>query len=121
MTALGIHAWLLSSIGIRTAFFNREIMEMLELLHALGNSYRLASLGVGSALVYGRFTLGFCRTVVIGAVRNRAALMVERSAQRTKLHWLQRLRKPVTSSRPAASALHPTAPESAFARRAHRW
>ena len=89
MTALGIHAWLLSSIGIRTAFVHREIMEMLELLHALGNSYRLASLGVGSALVYGRFTLGFCRTVVIGAVCNRASLMVEWSAQRMKLYWLQ--------------------------------
>jgi hypothetical protein len=63
MTGLGIQAWLLSSIGIRTVF----------VLHILGNSYRLASLGVGSAVVYGRFTLGFCRTVVIGAVCNLAS------------------------------------------------
>ena len=51
MTGFGIQAWLLSSIGIRTAFVHREIMEILELLHILGNSYRLASLGVGSAVV----------------------------------------------------------------------
>ena len=73
MTGLGIQAWLLSLIGIRTAFVHREILEMLELLHILGNSYRLASLGVGSAVVYGRFTLGFCRTVVIGAAYDLAS------------------------------------------------
>ena len=74
MTGLGIQAWLLSSIGIRTAFAHREIIEMLEVLHILGNSYRLASLGVGSAVVYGRFTLDFCKAVVIGAVCNLASL-----------------------------------------------
>ncbi len=73
MTGLGIQAWLLSLIGVRTAFVHREIMEVLELLHILGNSYRLASLGVGSAVVYGRFTLGFCRTVVVGAACNLAS------------------------------------------------
>ena len=65
MTGLGIQAWLMSLIGIRTAFVHREIMEMLEVLHILGNSYRLASLGVGSAAIYCRFTLAFCRTVVV--------------------------------------------------------
>jgi len=73
MTGFGIQAWLLSSIGIRTAFVHREIMEILELLHILGNSYRLASLGGGSAVVYGRFTLGFCRTVAVGAVCHLAS------------------------------------------------
>jgi hypothetical protein len=70
MTGLGIQAWLLSVIGIRTAFVYREIMEMLEVLHILGNSYRLASLGVGSAVVYCRFTLAFCRTVVAAVACN---------------------------------------------------
>ena len=74
MTGFGIQAWLLSSIGIRTAFVHREIMEILELLHILGNSYRLASLGVGSAVVYGRFTLGFCSAVVTAAICNLASL-----------------------------------------------
>ena len=60
MTGLGIQAWLMSLIGIRTAFVHREIMEMLEVLHILGNSYRLASLGVCSPAVYGRFIVNFC-------------------------------------------------------------
>ncbi len=73
MTGLGIQAWLMALIGIRTAFVHREIMEMLEVLHILSNSYRLASLGVGSAVVYCRFTLAFCRTVVVIAACNLAS------------------------------------------------
>lgn len=74
MTGLGVQAWLLSSIGIRSALAHREVMEMLEVLHMLGNSYHLASLGVSSAVVYGRFTLGFCRTIVVGAACNLASV-----------------------------------------------
>lgn len=70
MTGLGIQVWLMSLIGIRTALVHREIMEMLEVFHILGNSYRLASLGVGSAVVYCRFTLAFCWTVVVIAACN---------------------------------------------------
>jgi hypothetical protein len=38
-------------------------MEMLEVLQILGNSFRLASVGVGSSLVYARFTFNFCRAI----------------------------------------------------------
>ena len=63
MTGLGIQAWGLLLIGIRSAFAHHEIMEMLEVLQILGNSFRLASVGVGSSLVYARFTFNFCRAI----------------------------------------------------------
>ena len=46
MTSLCIQAWVLPLIGIRSALAHSEIMEMLEALDFLGNSYRLASSGV---------------------------------------------------------------------------
>lgn len=69
MTGLGIQAWVLPLIGIRSTFAHHEIMGMLEVLHILGNSYRLASSG-RSSVVYGRFTLGFCGIIVAGAICN---------------------------------------------------
>jgi hypothetical protein len=70
MTGLGLQAWLLSLIGIRAALAHREYLEILEVIRILGNSYRLASLGVGSTVVYGRFTLDFCRVIAAGIARN---------------------------------------------------
>ncbi len=72
MTGFGIQIWMLSMIGIRSAVAHREIMEMLEIVHILGNSYRLASSGFGSTALLGRFTFGFCKTMAVGVVcRNR--------------------------------------------------
>jgi len=73
MTGLGIQAWLLPLIGVRSALLYCHVMEVLDAFHVLGNSYRLASLGVGSAVVYCRFTLAFCRTVVVVAACNLAS------------------------------------------------
>lgn len=70
MTGLGIQAWVLSLIGIRSALAHRELLEMLEVLHILGNSYRLASMGAGSTVLYGRFTFDFCRTIAAGRARS---------------------------------------------------
>jgi hypothetical protein len=60
MTGLGIQAWLLPLIGVRSALLYCHVMEVLDAFHVLGNSYRLASLGVCSPAVYGRFILDFC-------------------------------------------------------------
>lgn len=73
MTGSGIHAWVLPLIGGSSAFLYQEIAPMLELIHVLGNSYRLASSGLVSSILYGRFAMGFCRAVVIGAVGNFAS------------------------------------------------
>jgi hypothetical protein len=73
MTGLGIQTWVLPLIGIRSALAHSELMEVLEVIHIVGNSYRLASLGVNSGIVYGRFTLDFCRTVAASIVWNVAS------------------------------------------------
>jgi hypothetical protein len=62
MTGLGLQT-VLSLIGIRSALAHHEIMEMLEVLHALGNAYRLASSGMNLGVVYARFTLNFCKAI----------------------------------------------------------
>lgn len=66
MTGLGIQAWVLTLLGIRSAFAHQEIAMALEIIHALGNSYRLASSGVISSVAYGRLAMIFCRTAVAG-------------------------------------------------------
>ena len=68
MTGLGIQAWVLPLIGVRSALLCCHVMEVLDALHVLGNSYRLASLGVCSAAVYGRFVLDFCSAAATRAV-----------------------------------------------------
>jgi hypothetical protein len=60
MTGLGIQAWVLPLIGVRSALLYCHVLEVLDALHVLGNSYRLASFGVCSPAVYGRFILDFC-------------------------------------------------------------
>lgn len=73
MTGLGIQAWVLSLIGIRAALSHRECLEILEVLRILGNSYRLASLGAGSIVIYGRFTFDFCMIIAACTARNIAS------------------------------------------------
>jgi hypothetical protein len=46
-------------------------MELLGVLHILGDSYRWASMGVGSTMLYGQFTAGFCRTIVASICHRR--------------------------------------------------
>jgi hypothetical protein len=45
------------------------LMEAIELVRALGNSYRLASSGPGSSFLYGRFAFNFCRRAVVWVAR----------------------------------------------------
>ncbi|MBR1119945.1 hypothetical protein JQ628_00355 [Bradyrhizobium lablabi] len=99
MTGLGIHIWLLSLIGIRSAATYHEVAAMLGMIHIFGNAYRLASSGIVSSGVYGRFTLGFCRTLVAGAVnhlasngfghalRSRGQHLLALSSAKYALHW----------------------------------
>ena len=70
MTGLGIQAWVLTLLGIRSAFAHKEIAMALEIIHALGNSYRLASSGVISSVAYGRLATIFCRAAVVGLLKN---------------------------------------------------
>ena len=69
----GMQAWVLCLIEVRSASAYQEIAPMLEMIRVLGNSYRLASSGVGSGVLYGRFAIGFCRALLIGAVGNFAS------------------------------------------------
>jgi hypothetical protein len=65
MTGLGVQI-LLPLVGIRSAFAQHEIMEILEIVQALGNAYRLASSGASLSCFCGRFALGFYRSVLTG-------------------------------------------------------
>ena len=51
MTGLGIQSWVLMLFGIRSAFTHQEIATVLDIIHALGSSYRSASSGVVSSVV----------------------------------------------------------------------
>jgi hypothetical protein len=54
-------------IGVRSALLYCHVLEVLDALHVLGNSYRLASLGVCPTALYGRIILDFCVTFATGA------------------------------------------------------
>jgi len=54
---------LLPLAGTHLMLTHLELMEMIGLVRALGNSYRLAASEPGSSVVYGRFTLDFFRTI----------------------------------------------------------
>jgi hypothetical protein len=77
ITSLGIQAFVgipaLAQLlnGIRVASGHSDFMELLGVLHILGDSYRLASMGVGSTMLYGQFTAGFCRTIVASICHRR--------------------------------------------------
>ena len=97
MTSLCIQAWVLPLIGIRSALAHSEIMEMLEVLDFLGNSYRLASSGGSSSVVYSRFTFDFCRAFAAGTACNlasrRSALQALRNVRTRNATVAWRLRK----------------------------
>jgi hypothetical protein len=73
MTGAGIQVWVLCLMGLRSAHAYQEIAPVLEVMHVLGHSCRLASLGAGSSVLYGRFALGFCRALLIGVVGDFAS------------------------------------------------
>ena len=68
MTGLGIQAWALVLIGLRVGFRHNDVMELLEVLRVFAHSYRLASMGCGSAISFNRSMLCFCRTLVEAAM-----------------------------------------------------
>ena len=64
MTGLGVQM-LLSLVGIRSAFLQYEIMEIVEIVRAFGSAYRLASSGAGlNGAAYGRLAFDFSRGAV---------------------------------------------------------
>ncbi|RXT35440.1 hypothetical protein [Bradyrhizobium betae] len=69
MSNLGIQALLLPLASIHLMLTHHELMETIELVRALGSSYRLAALEPGSSFLYGRFALNFCRSAVALAAR----------------------------------------------------
>jgi hypothetical protein len=73
MTGLGIHAWFLTLLGIRSVFVHQEIAAALEIAHVLGNSYRMACSGAGSGAVCSRLAMTLCKTAVAGLVDDLAA------------------------------------------------
>jgi hypothetical protein len=77
VTSLGIQMWVQLLNGIRMAFGHMCLTELSGFLQVLGNAYRLASTTAGaSGVVYGRFTVGFCRAAaarVMGAIGDQAA------------------------------------------------
>jgi len=79
MTGVGLQA-ALPFIGSRSAFAHHEVMEILEVLHALGSSYRLASSGIGLGVVYARFTLAFCRAILAASPGALRSLLEARAA-----------------------------------------
>lgn len=79
MTGLGIHAWILTLLGIRSAFMHQEIATALEIAHVLGNSYRMANSGTVSGAVCSRIAMTFCKAAVAGLVDRLAAQRTLRS------------------------------------------
>ena len=69
MINIGIQALLLSQASLHLTLTHHELMEMIEILRALGNSYRLAASEPGSTSLYGRLAFNFCRGAVMWAAR----------------------------------------------------
>ena len=64
MIGLGIQALGLLTNGLRIGFWHSDVVELLEVVRVLGQSYRLASMGDSSCMVFGRFMFCFGRTVL---------------------------------------------------------
>ncbi|MHB0771230.1 hypothetical protein [Bradyrhizobium sp. 5.13L] len=62
MNYIGVQA-LLPLASIHLMLTHAELMGMIELVRALGNSCRLAAWGPGSSVIYARFTLDFFRVL----------------------------------------------------------
>lgn len=64
MTDLGLQSWSLM------LFRHDDVATMLEVIHALGSSYRSASSGVVASIVCGRIAMIFCRTAGMSLLEN---------------------------------------------------
>jgi hypothetical protein len=64
VSSIGLQILMVPLAGLHLAMTYHEVADALEIVRALGNSYRLASLEPGSSALYGRFTFNFCRAVV---------------------------------------------------------
>lgn len=69
MNEIGIQALLFPLASIHLMLTHHELMEAIELVRALGNSYRVAALEPGSSFLYGRFAINFCRSAMAWAAR----------------------------------------------------
>lgn len=60
----------MNEVGLQDlAAAHNEVTGWLEIARAVGNSYRLASSGLGFGALYGRFIFTFCRTIVAVVAR----------------------------------------------------
>ena len=64
MSNVGVQVLLLPLASVHLMLTHHEFMEAIELVRALGSSYRLAASEPTSSVVYGRFSLNFFRTIV---------------------------------------------------------
>jgi hypothetical protein len=69
MSSFGIQSLLLPLASIHLMLTHHELMEAIELVRALGSSYRLAASEPGSSLLYGRFAFNFCRSAMVWVAR----------------------------------------------------
>ncbi|AMA56313.1 MULTISPECIES: hypothetical protein [unclassified Bradyrhizobium] len=69
MTEIAIQLLMLPLAGIHMTPAHNEVTGWLEIARALGNSYRLASSGLGLGALYGRFIFSFCRATVAVVAR----------------------------------------------------
>lgn len=93
MIGADIQTWAPPLIGCGAAFAHQNVAPMLEMIHVLGNSYRLACSGLVSSVLYGRFATAFCRaTFLVAAAGNSAS---------------RRPCQPLCSSRAANAAINP--------------
>jgi hypothetical protein len=51
--------------GLRIGFWHTNALLLLEVLRVVCQSYGLASMGGNSGVVFGRFTIDFCRALVV--------------------------------------------------------
>lgn len=65
MTGFGTDAWLLPLIGIHSAFAPHVVIETLEMVRILGNSYRSACTEAGLSIVHVRVALNLVTAVAM--------------------------------------------------------
>ncbi|WP_247499234.1 hypothetical protein [Bradyrhizobium sp. 149] len=90
MNNIGIQALLLPLASTHLMLTHHDLMAMIEIVRALGNSYRLAASEPGSSFLHGRLAFNFCRGVVMWLAVGGWASGAERDAQRRSQPLCQR-------------------------------
>jgi hypothetical protein len=127
MIGSGIQAWVFCLIGVRFASAYQEIAPVLEIIHVFSNSYRVASPGVGSIALYGRFAIGFCRAFLISLIGRFASRWLHHASATVGTHFRHRGQaidtstRSTDSSRPAASDRKPSPPANFNVAAAAQW